>query len=327
LISDNRPGEAIRSMALLGTEIGEYFTAQVPDMLVVLGDRFELLPVVSAALVMNIPISHISGGDVTEGAIDNQVRHALTKMANLHFPTNEGSGLNLLRMGEEAWRICVAGELGLDSVLTMDYIPKERLFSELDLHPEGQVFCATFHPETIHNDITGAFVADTLKEVLGHFPRVCMVVTAANFDSGGQDINDAIGKMAAGEPRIRFVKSLGKTRYFSLLKYADLVLGNSSSGLVEVQSFNVPVVNIGKRQQGRLANPNVVHVEANTVKVVQAIQYALSDAFRSEYYDKINLYGKGDTAATIANFIASNIGDHNLLMKKTIFNTSDVKRI
>lgn len=305
------------SMSLLLKQAGDYLSTSKPDLLVVLGDRFELLPVVSAALVLNIPIAHISGGDVTEGAIDNQVRHAITKMAALHFPATQEYKQNIMKMGEEEWRICVAGEPGLDEVLNMQYLPKKELFADLGLNIGMPVALCTFHPETIENEITPAFVKEVLESIAdtGEYQAL---VTAANFDTGGREINSVLEELEASHKRIRFVKSLGQKRYYSLLRYASVVLGNSSSGLTEVQSFNIPVINVGKRQAGRLANPNVYNVVPAVKPVLDALQFVATSAFREQYYGKSNIYGDGRAADRIYAFL-KNTDKKRLLLKKSIF--------
>lgn len=314
LFTDMGSDALTRSVAVLANQISSYLADRRPDLLLIIGDRFELLPVVNAALILNIPIAHISGGEITEGAIDNQVRHAISKMSSLHFVATEEFKNNLLKMAEEEWRICVCGELGLDQVLSMGYFSKKDLYNELGLDVERPVICATLHTETIDNQITPEFVGNLYTAIIKE-SDFQILATAANFDEGGSQINDMLEKLSSLNPKISFIKSLGKKRYFSLLQHCDLVLGNSSSGLVEVQSFNKPVINIGKRQAGRLSNPNVLHIDVDTGKIIKGITEVLSSDFKAAYNGKPNVYGKGDVADTIMEFIKQNIGK-DLLIKR-----------
>lgn len=318
LFNDGQKDVNTRSIAALSCQINEYFRANETDLLVVLGDRFELLPVVTAALVLNIPIAHISGGEITEGAIDNQVRHAISKMANLHFVATEQFKNNLISMGEEPWRINICGELGLDEIVKLNLIQKEELFADLKLNPDLPVICATFHTETIDNKITPDFVDQLFNEILAK-TEFQILVTAANFDFGGNDINRVLNRLNDVSDRISYCKSLGKLRYFSLLNVANLVLGNSSSGLVEAKSFDIPVLNVGKRQQGRLANINVINTSTNIDEIMGALKYASSKEFKEEFSDTPNVYGKGNSALSITEFIKKWDKD-DLLLKRTVFN-------
>lgn len=302
LVEDGKPSALVRSLAILQHEIGLWLAEDRPDFLMILGDRFELLPVVTAALIEGVPIAHISGGEVTEGAIDNQVRHAITKMAHLHFPANEFYKSNLIKMGEEEWRICVSGEPGLDDILSMEYFSREELYQELSLPLDKPVMCVTFHSETIHNQITPDFVTNLLSEICRQ-NNFHILATAANFDHCGLEINKELELLSGKFTNFTYRKSLGKKRYYSLMRYAQCMIGNSSSGIVEAQSFGLPVLNVGKRQQGRLANPNVLNVEADISAVMQAIPLVMSDNFKTNHIGKKNIYGNGDASTKILDFI------------------------
>ncbi len=305
-------------LSVLSKQIGDYFLQDRPDIILILGDRYELLAIASVALVLDVPVGHISGGDITEGLIDNQVRHALAKIAHLHFPATEIARDNLLKMGEESWRICLAGEPGLDQILNMQYVNKEDLYGDLNIPLDKELIIATFHPETIGNEMNPSFVTSLLEQLVLH-GSFHVLVTASNFDIGGREINNALLALCAKNKNITFKESLGQTRYYSILKYASLMIGNSSSGLVEAQSFKLPVLNVGKRQQGRLANANVMNVELDIKKIVSVIPYALSDDFKAKFVSQPNKYGDGHAADRILNFINENMNRASLLMKKDVF--------
>lgn len=317
LYTDKGPDVHIRSISLLQSQIGTILTTDRPDMLLVLGDRFELLPVVSTALILNIPIAHISGGEVTEGAIDNQIRHAVSKMAHVHFVATGFNKDYLIRMGEEEWRICVSGEPALDIINKMTFYSKEELFHELELNPEIPTICATFHPETITNDINTEFIQNLFNRILID-TSYQIVVTAANFDEGGREINEGIEKISDKNPRVKFIKSLGQKRYYSLLKYASIMLGNSSSGIWEAQSFKIPVINIGNRQKGRIQNPNIYNTGASVEEILAAMNLVTSDDFKNLYFSKDNIYGSGKAAERIINFI-SDLPQDKLLLKRDVY--------
>lgn len=325
LSNDHKRDVNTRAAATLASQASDYFAQADVDLLILIGDRFELLPIATAALILNIPIGHISGGEVTEGAIDNQVRHAISKMAQVHFVATEYFKQNLMQMGEEDWRINVCGELGLDEIAKRDLVKKEDLFKDLGLDLNLPLICATFHSETIENNITPQFVKKTLEEIIEK-TNYQILITAANFDEGGREINEMLNEIGETLNRVKYCRSLGKLRYFSLLKASSLVLGNSSSGLVEVQSFNIPVINVGKRQQGRLANLNVLNVEVSTSKILEGITLVESDEFRASYFNLPNIYGKGNSASSIVDFI-KNLNSDKLLLKRTVFNKNDAANI
>jgi len=317
LQNQNTSNYVSKSMGVLQMQIGEWLVTNKPDLLIVLGDRFELLPVVTSFLMSNIPIAHISGGDVTEGAIDNQIRNAITKMAHIHFPATEICRRNIIKMGEESWRICVSGEPGLDEILKIHYIPKSDLFNELGLNEKLPVICTTFHPETIQNKITASFIEVLLLKII-NTTNYQILVTSSNFDNGGLEINNVLKKLSSQYHSIKYFESLGQRKYYSLLKYSDIMLGNSSSGLVEAQSFNLPVINVGVRQAGRLANASTFNTIVNIDAVMNALAYVKTEKFVTAFKDKVNIYGDGNACERILQFIKE-INTRDLLIKKSTF--------
>ena len=317
LFVDNSPDVISRSLSELLKVSGKYFSEDKPDLLVLIGDRIELIAIASAALIHNIPIAHLSGGEVTEGAVDNQVRNAVSKMAHLHFPTTERHKKNLLRMGEEEWRVCTVGEPALDLISSLKKINKEKLYKELNLKRNTPVILATFHPQTIDGDIIPQFIK-TLFSYLTSKKKYQILVTASNFDKGGPEINQMLEELSVKNNSIIYKKNLGQERYYSLLRYVTLMLGNSSSGIWEAQSFNLPVINVGNRQQGRIANPNVYNVDIDINKINNAIKFVLSDNFKRKYFNKPNLYGNGNASEKIIK-ILKNLPEKNLLLKKNTY--------
>lgn len=319
LFSDKELTVNTRSMAQLQLQMGDYLAHNRPDLIIVIGDRFELLPVVNTALLLNIPIAHLSGGDVTEGAIDNQIRHAISKMSHIHFTGTENSRNNLIKMGEEGWRIFNTGEPGIDSILANEPILKPVLYNELGLDEDKKLVIVTFHPDTINNLINPQFLITLFKRLIDDYPDYQFLITSSNFDTGGVEINETFIKLAEVNENIFFVKSLGQKRYYSVLKYADFMLGNSSSGIIEAQSFKLPVINVGNRQQGRERNVNVIDVENDIESIKKAILKLKNHEFIVNIKNSINIYGTGKCAEKIINVIM-NVDKTELLLKKSSFN-------
>ena len=303
-----------RSLSILTERIGNYFIENKVDMLLLLGDRFELLPVASMALVNNISIAHLSGGEVTTGAIDNQVRNAISKMAHLHFVGTSDAKKNLIQMTEEPWRVKEVGEPFLDIVKNFIPIEKQLIYNELSLNRDKGVIIITFHPDTILNEITPQFIMNFIDSLIKKYD-LQLLVTASNFDPGGDEINDCLEKIALKTDDITFIKSLGQEKYYSMIQHSVAVVGNSSSGIIEVQSFNKPVLNIGKRQMGRLANLNVYTVNAIMEEAIVGFEYMLTDSFKDKFYGKPNIYGDGSTAEKIIKSLKEIEWDRLLLKK------------
>ena len=317
LIQDPSAAMVSRSNGLLQLQISDYFANNAIDLLLVLGDRSELIPVVSSALLQSIPVAHLSGGEVTEGATDNQIRHAVTKMSHIHFPATETYKDNLLRMGEEEWRICVSGEPSLDGVLTID-LPNKSTFCEQYGIPEATpILLGTIHSETINQSIDDVFIEQLIDALTNETPYQ-LLFTAANTDQGGTIINETLERLAQTNDRLTFVRSLGKTNYYAALSYALVVVGNSSSGIIEAQSYDVPVVNIGSRQDGRLRNVNVHDVTVSVSAILEGIQYATGNEFEHVFKDQPNIYGDGQASKRIVAFL-KNLAWDELLLKRSTF--------
>ncbi|MBE0675466.1 MAG: UDP-N-acetylglucosamine 2-epimerase (hydrolyzing) [Bacteroidales bacterium] len=293
-----------------------FFESHSPDILLLAGDRFELLGIAPAALVNGIPIGHISGGDVTEGSFDNQVRNAMTKLSSLHFTGTAQATASLVKMGEESWRICTCGELMLDKLRETTIAGRDDFFAQTGLHPTKPFILVTFHPETINNEISGEFILNLFEAILnqGRF-QIC--ATASNPDPGGTEINEAFHSLAARYDNLKFIPTLGSRLYYSAINYATVIVGNSSGPLIEAQSFNKPVVNVGKRQRGRLTNPNVLDVEPDSGKILKAMELALTPEFRESFSGKPNIFGDGSASEKIVSFLTS-VGREELLLKKEL---------
>ena len=291
------------------------FARQRPDLLVVLGDRFEMLAAAVAALPFVLPVAHIHGGEVSEGAMDNQIRHAITKLAHLHFASAEPHARAIARMGEEPWRIHTVGAPGLDRLVDLEALPREALALELDLPADGPWLLVTFHPVTLEYGDTAGHIDEllaALEKTDGTF-----VMSYPNADTSGRLIIERLEEFAARHPRrCRLARSLGERLYLSLLRHADLMIGNSSSGLIEAPSFGLPVVNIGARQRGRLRGGNVIDVEPAREDILRGIEVAQTPAFRARARAAANPYGDGRAAPRIVEVLRTVPLDRRLVQKR-----------
>lgn len=289
-----------RTIARTLTVFDEYFAAHRPDAVLLLGDRFEIFAVATAAAARHIPIAHISGGDVTLGAADEYYRHCISKMAALHFPSCTDSAARLVRMGEEPGRVFCVGGLGDENIRTLPKMTREELCNSTGF-PLMQPFAlVTYHPETSADAPDPADQVDALCAAMEAVPGVFWLITGSNADAGGQICTQKMQAFAAAHPdRAGFIQSLGLRRYLSAMQYASLVAGNSSSGVVETPTFGVPTVNIGQRQAGRLICANVLCCPAEKAAIETALQKALSPAFAATARTARSPYNGGDTSGKI----------------------------
>lgn len=277
-----------------------WFTAHRPDAVLLLGDRFEIFAVATAAAARHIPIAHISGGDVTLGAADEYYRHCITKMSALHFPSCADSAARLVRMGEEPGRVFCVGGLGDENIRTLPKMSREELCTSTGF-PLMQPFAlVTYHPETSADAPDPADQVDALCAAMEAVPGVFWLITGSNADAGGQICTQKMQAFAAAHPdRAGFIQSLGLRRYLSAMQCAALVAGNSSSGVVETPTFGVPTVNIGQRQAGRLICANVLCCPAETAAIEDALRKALSPAFAETAHTAKSPYSGGETSGKI----------------------------
>lgn len=298
LASSSKSG-IVKSMGFCAIGMADAFEKLNPDLLVVLGDRYELLPICSSALVMNIPIAHISGGDITEGAIDDQVRNAVTKMAVLHFPGTKDSADRIIQMGEKRENVYIVGEPGLDNFNRLTLLSKEELARKFNLDLNKKWVLMTYHPETMisveRNIAVAENIIDSLKEISG----VQVIITKANADYGGIQINEYFNRIAINDPeKFKFFDSLGQLGYISLMKYSDCLIGNTSSGIIEAPMLNVPVINIGDRQKGRYLSKNIISANGDVEDIRESLIKVCSPDFKRSAETK-NYYGDGNTSKRI----------------------------
>jgi GDP/UDP-N,N'-diacetylbacillosamine 2-epimerase (hydrolysing) len=317
LALDAENNGAVQTMATITEKLGRCLEELKPDALVILGDRYELLPVASVAVVMNIPIIHLCGGEITEGAIDEQVRHAITKMAHLHFAQHEAYCRNITKMGEESWRVHNVGFFCNESIDKLGLMQKEELAGSLGIHLNSPLALVTYHPVTLE-DYPLEKQMDNLLMALDIFD-MNVVMTYPNVDKGSKLIIQKIEEYSRKNPRLKVFKSLGQLRYLSLMKYADLMVGNSSSGILESPYFSLPAVNIGNRQKGRIRSSNIIDVdyeyEAICIGIKKALDKDFRDLQRQNGKNKIVKY----PSQIIVDSLKNELSNPNLLIKRLVF--------
>jgi UDP-N-acetylglucosamine 2-epimerase (non-hydrolysing) len=280
------------------TGFARAFARGRPDVIVLLGDRVEMLAAAVAALPLAIPVAHLHGGEVTEGAIDEQARHAITKLAHLHFPAAEPYARRLRQMGEEPWRVHCVGAPGLDRFARQAAMPREELARRIGLPLRRPTLLVTFHPVTLEPGEAGehsAELAGALEMVDGD-----VVITYPGADAAYETVIRRLESLAATRPGTRMIPALGEDGYGALLREADVMVGNSSSGLIEAPTFGLPVVNVGIRQRGRLRAANVIDVGHGREEIAAGIRRALAPEFRAGLRGLVNPYGDGHAAPRIA---------------------------
>jgi UDP-hydrolysing UDP-N-acetyl-D-glucosamine 2-epimerase len=297
LEADDSPAGIAASMARGVDGFARAFTRQRPEVLVLLGDRFEMLAAAVAALPLVLPVAHVHGGEESEGAIDNQMRHAITKLSHVHFASAEPHARRIARMGEEPWRIHVTGAPGLDRIRPSELMSRAEVAASLGLPQVGPWLVVTFHPVTLEYGATERHV-DELLAALDKL-EAALVLTYPGADTAGRTIIDRIEEFAGHHPNVRLGTSLGDRLYLSLLEHADAMVGNSSSGLIEAPSFGLPAVNIGSRQAGRLRGANVIDVEPERDDILRGIDSALTPGLRARLRAMANPYGDGRASSRI----------------------------
>jgi UDP-N-acetylglucosamine 2-epimerase (non-hydrolysing)/GDP/UDP-N,N'-diacetylbacillosamine 2-epimerase (hydrolysing) len=288
-----------------------------PDILVVLGDRFEALSATAAAVPFRIPVAHIHGGEATEGVIDEPLRHAITKMSHIHFTATEKYKKRVIQMGENSANVFCYGAPGLDNIYKLNLLSRKKLCEALGIPYAKRIGIITYHPVTLEKNTAESQISELLR-VLESFTDIYWVFTLPNADIGGRILIRKIENFVKENPlKRKSFKSLGQLKYLSLLKHADVMVGNSSSGLIEAPSFKLPVVNIGERQRGRVRGQNVIDVpkcESNFIK--KAIKNALSVEFRGSMAGTANPYGSGDVSKKIVEKLKNVNLDESLIKKR-----------
>ena len=296
LLSSDTSVGVVKSMGVALLGLADALARQQPDVLVILGDRFEALAAAQAAMLQRIPVAHLHGGEITEGAYDDAIRHAISKLSYLHFTAAEPYRQRVIQLGEAPDRVFNVGAVGLDHITKTQLLSMDELQSSLGFALDSPFFVVTYHPVTLADEpAEESFRA--LLAALVQFPDHQVILTYPNADDGGRAIIPLLEQYAAADPaRVLAIPSLGYRRYLSAVRHSAAVIGNSSSGIIEVPSLGVPTINIGQRQQGRLAAQSVLHCEANSTAITQCIAQALQPMAPDAY---INPYGAGDASSQI----------------------------
>lgn len=295
------PQDMAAAAARAADGLATVFARERLDLLVVLGDRIEMLGAAVGALPFALPVAHIHGGEITEGAIDEQARHAITKLAHLHFAAAEPYARRILQMGEEPWRVHCVGAPGLDRLASLATLSRAELAARLGLALRRPTLLVTFHPATLEHADTARQVdelAAALAAVAGD-----AIISHPGADTAHRAIVERWTALAKARPATRLVPSLGEDVYASLLREADVMVGNSSSGIIEAASFALPVVNVGSRQGGRLRAANVIDVGYGRDEIAAGLARALDPAFRKGLAGLRNPYGDGAAAPRIARIL------------------------
>ena len=286
------------------------FDALHPDLLLILGDRYEMLAVASTALIYKIPIAHLHGGEITEGAFDDAIRHAISKMSHLHFTSTEAYRNRVIQLGEQPERVFNVGALGVENIMKNDFMSKEEIESSLNFQLTDKCLLCTYHPVTLSNMSSEVQVLNLLK-ALDYYKDYHIIFTYSNSDTNSQIIIKRIQEYVdRNKGRCMFIPSLGQRRYFSALKYMTAVLGNSSSGIIEVPSFGIPTLDIGDRQKGRIAADCVIHCGYSIEEIKEGLEKVVN--YPSKAID--NHYYKEGTCEAIFNII-KNYPLENLVQK------------
>ena len=298
------PLGTVRAMSECMTGMAEALTTVQPDLIVILGDRFEMLATATAALMLRVPIVHIAGGEISEGAVDDSIRHAITKMSSLHLTATEPYRQRVIAMGEEPSRVINTGAIGVYNIMHETLMSRDELEKSVEIKLPAGSMLVTYHPATLDDSDPGE-LCDNLLAALDRFPSSNVIITYPNNDSRGRVIIDRIEAYGRRNPeRVRVIPSLGKLRYLSALRCVSAVVGNSSSGIVEVPSMHIPTVDIGIRQRGRLSGPSVIHCGDSTDEIADAIAYALSPEGQCMAREAGNPYFQPSTLSIMVTAIA-----------------------
>lgn len=310
-----------KSMGLAQISFAEAYDTLNPDMIIVLGDRYEIFSAASAAMIARIPIAHLHGGETTEGAFDEAMRHSITKMSHLHFTGAEEYRKRVIQLGEAPDRVFNVGGMGIENIQRLPLLSKREFEESISFQLAEKNLLITFHPVTLE-DATAESQFSELLAALDKLERTHLIFTKANSDTAGRIINQMIDDYASANPHkaVAFT-SLGQLRYLSALQYVDAMVGNSSSGLAEAPSFKIGTVNIGDRQKGRMQSVSIIDCEPSQEAISQALIKLYSVAFQERLSDAKNPYGEGCPSARIIETIKKT--ELTKIVKKTFFDLNN----
>ena len=305
-----------KSIGLSIISMAQSFERIKADVVLILGDRGEMLAAATAAIHMNIPVAHIHGGEVT-GTVDESVRHAITKLSHIHFPANEDSRARILKLGEREENVFVVGAPGLDYIKKTQFLSRSEMLERFKLE-DDKIFLLTQHPVTTERDMVEWQMRETLDAIveLGYQT----IISYPNSDNGGREIIKVIEEYRAKYPFLKVFRNLSQVEYLSFLDIASVMIGNSSSGIIEAPSFKLPVVNIGSRQGGRLQATNIIDAAYGKESVKEGINKALnSESFKIQLEGCTNPYGDGNASGKIAQILSEIVLDRKLIQKRITY--------
>lgn len=303
LLSADTPSAVTKSMGVGTVGFADVFARLRPDLLLLLGDRYEVLVAAIASMMAGIPIAHINGGETTEGAFDEAIRHSVTKMSHLHFVAAEAYRRRVVQLGEDPKRVFLVGGLGVDAIKSLPLLDRTDLEASLGMALGARSLMVTFHPVTLEGDNAKQMAA--LLSALDEFPDTGLIFTMPNADTGSRELAKMVESFVARRANARAFTSLGQLRYLSCMRYVDGVVGNSSSGLAEAPTFRIGTVNIGDRQRGRLKAESVIDCAPTSHSIAGAIHTLYSEQFRRRLPKARNPYGEGGAAAKIVDTLQS----------------------
>ncbi|MBC3932348.1 UDP-N-acetylglucosamine 2-epimerase [Undibacterium curvum] len=316
LLSADTATAVTKSMGLGLIGFADAYARLAPDLIVVLGDRFEILAAASAALIAGIPVAHLHGGETTEGAFDEAIRHSITKMSHLHFVAADEYRRRVIQLGEQPERVFLVGGLGIDAIKRTTLLEREALEASLDFKLGSKNLLITFHPVTLEGASSQQQMAELLT-ALGNLTETNLIFTMPNADTGGRELAAMVDAFVASHSNARVYASLGQLRYLSCMQYVDGVVGNSSSGLAEAPSMGVGTINIGDRQKGRLAASSVIDCAPSADSISEALAKLYDPEFRSMLGQTVNPYGNGGASKKIVKVLSTCPIDN--LLKKSFY--------
>ncbi len=323
LLSSDTGAGVTKSMGVALLGFADYFEGNRPDIVVLLGDRYEALMAATAAMMARIPIAHIHGGETTEGAVDEAIRHSITKMSHLHFTAAEAYRNRVIQLGEQPQNVYCVGALGVENVKAVSLLDRKTLEEAIGLTFRPPTIMVTYHPVTLENQTAGEQLENLLKVIARH-KELQVIFTKANADPDGRIVNQMIDDyVEKNRATCAAYPSLGQLRYLSALQFCDLVMGNSSSGIIEVPSFGIPTVDIGDRQKGRVSADSVIHCGNEETDIERALTRAMSPAFKDSICGMKNPYEGNHTSKKIVEVIEQAL-KHGIDLKKKFFSTDAV---
>jgi GDP/UDP-N,N'-diacetylbacillosamine 2-epimerase (hydrolysing) len=323
LLSSDTATGITKSIGIGILSFADAFERSRPELVIVLGDRFETFSAAVAAFIAGIPVAHLHGGEITEGAMDDSLRHSITKMSYLHFTAAERYRERVIQLGESPDRVFNVGALGIDTIKRTHILTKQKLEQALHYRFQGITALVTYHPATLEINSAEQQFRELLN-ALDSFPDLNVIFTLPNADAGGRVIVRLIQEYAVNNPqKARAFVSMGRVKYLSAMNYGDVVIGNSSSGIIEAPSFHKPTVNIGDRQKGRLKADSIINCRPRKDAIEAAIKKALSDDFRNECMNVTNPFGEGNAAEKIVDILRDTLS-RRIDVKKNFYDFNEI---